>query len=304
MKSNKNLLSLSVAAILSGVSLTASAAGFQLAEYSATGLGRAYAGEAAIADNASAQWRNPALLTELKGTQISLGAVYVDPNVDVDGTVNYYGNESRTQSHDYARDAVVPNLYLSHQLNDRWVAGLAFGTNYGMETKLSDDFGASHFGNEAKIITKEANANLGYKLTDYVSVGAGVRYVQGEGHFGATTPENNALHAPQGYTLKYMEGDDHAWGWQAGANWQINEKHCVAFAYKSEVSLKLQGHAEGAGFGLAAGEKLNGYMHLPLPATAELATHHQLSDKLALHTSINWTDWSQFNKLEASLERM
>ena len=42
-------------------------------------------------------------------------------------------------------------------------------------------------------------------------------------------------------------------------------------------------------------------MNLNLPATAELASFHQLNDKLALHVSINWTDWSSFDKLEADL---
>ncbi len=87
MKTNKTLLSTAVAfGLLSSANL-ANAAGFQLAEYSATGLGRAYAGEAAMADNASAQWRNPAMLTYLEGTQVSVGAIYVNPNIDVEGEV-------------------------------------------------------------------------------------------------------------------------------------------------------------------------------------------------------------------------
>ncbi len=71
MKTNKTLLSCAVAFGLASVSTFTQAAGFQLAEYSATGLGRAYAYEAAMADNASAQWRNPAMLTYLEGTQVS-----------------------------------------------------------------------------------------------------------------------------------------------------------------------------------------------------------------------------------------
>ncbi|QSA20032.1 outer membrane protein transport protein, partial [Vibrio furnissii] len=57
MKTNKKFLSIAVACGLASVSNLTQAAGFQLAEYSATGLGRAYAGEAAMADNAGAQWR-------------------------------------------------------------------------------------------------------------------------------------------------------------------------------------------------------------------------------------------------------
>ncbi|CAH1533476.1 TPA: outer membrane protein transport protein [Vibrio harveyi] len=309
MKTNKTLLSTAVAFGLLSTSSVANAAGFQLAEYSATGLGRAYAGEAAMADNASAQWRNPAMLTYLEGTQVSVGAIYVNPNIDVEGNVNFYGKDIPASSDDFAHDAIIPNFYLSHQYNEKFALGLAFGTNYGMETDLGKDFGASHFGNEASVTTMEANLNAAYKLNDALSIGGGIRYIMGEGSFGATAPKNNvvAVHptlgpisVPQGTTLKYMEGDDTAWGWQVGTAWQINQDNRIGFTYKSEVDLKLEGYAEGLGFGLKSRD--NGYMNLSLPATAELASFHQLTDQLALHASINWTDWSSFEKLEAHME--
>ncbi|MBR9787935.1 MAG: outer membrane protein transport protein [Vibrionaceae bacterium] len=305
MKTNKTLLSMTVALSLLGTASATYAAGFQLAEFSATGLGRAYAGEAAMADNASAQWRNPAMLTYLEGTQVSVGAIYVNPNLDVDGDVDFYGKNIPASSDDFAHDAIIPNFYLSHQYSDKFAVGLALGTNYGMETDLGTGFAASHFGNEASVTTMEANLNAAYKINSAVSIGGGVRYILGEGSFGATTPANNALGLPQDTTLKYMEGDDTAWGWQVGTSWQINDNHRIGFAYKSEVELKLQGHAEGLGFGF--GTQLpqtrdNGYMYLTLPATAELASYHQITEQLALHASFNWTDWSSFEKLEAHLD--
>ncbi|EPA8364571.1 outer membrane protein transport protein [Vibrio fluvialis] len=305
MKTNKKFLSIAVACGLASVSNLTQAAGFQLAEYSATGLGRAYAGEAAMADNAGAQWRNPAMLTYLKGTQVSAGALYVNPNVDVEGDVSFYGSTSSTSSSDYANDAVIPNFYISHQVNEKWALGLAFGTNYGMETELDSGFAASHFGDEAMVTTMEANANIAYQLTETVSIGGGIRYVMGEGHFGAKSPaQTEALGLTKGTTLKYMEGDDTSWGWQAGAAWQMTPNNRVGFAYKSEVDLKLSGSANM--YVQSYGKVLSdtGYMMLTLPATAELSTYHQLTDQFALHTSINWTDWSSFEKLQAELDTM
>ncbi|ALM70260.1 outer membrane protein transport protein [Vibrio vulnificus] len=303
MKTNKTLLSTAVAfGLLSSANL-ANAAGFQLAEYSATGLGRAYAGEAAMADNASTQWRNPAMLTYLEGTQVSVGAIYVNPNIDVEGEVRHpmLGNTAAS-SGDFAHDAIIPNLYISHRYNDQLAIGFALGTNYGMETDLGKDFAASHFGNEASVISKEANLNLAYQLNKQFSIGGGVRYIIAEGSFGATAPKTNILNLPQGTTLKYMEGDDTAWGWQVGSAWQINENHRVGFTYKSEVELKLEGHAEGIAFQNTPNFYDTGSMALTLPATAELASFHQLSEQLALHASINWTDWSSFKELYADLD--
>lgn len=309
MKTNKTLLSTAVAfGLLSSANL-ANAAGFQLAEYSATGLGRAYAGEAAMADNASAQWRNPAMLTYLEGTQVSVGAIYVNPNIDVKGTTTLQHPATGqtvavtdSASDDFAHDAVIPNLYISHRYNDQLAIGFALGTNYGMETDLGKDFAASHFGNEASVISKEANLNLAYQLNEQFSIGGGIRYIIAEGSFGATAPKTNILNLPQGTTLKYMEGDDTTWGWQVGSAWQINENHRVGFTYKSEVELKLEGHAEGVAFQNTPNFYDTGSMALTLPATAELASFHQLSEQLALHASINWTDWSSFKELYADLD--
>ncbi|EIR1598882.1 outer membrane protein transport protein [Vibrio cholerae] len=305
MKTNKTLLSCAVAFGLASVSTFTQAAGFQLAEYSATGLGRAYAGEAAMADNASAQWRNPAMLTYLEGTQVSAGAIYVNPNVDVEGTVTHQQlGKTHASSNDFAHDAVIPNFYLSHQLNEQVALGFALGTNYGMETDLGTEFAASHFGNQASVISKEANLNIAHQILPQLSIGGGVRYVMGEGHFGATAPAknlirhpvtNNVMTLPKGTTLKYMEGEDNSWGWQVGSAWQINQDHRVGFAYKSEVVMDFEGHAEGISYG----SYKPGMMSVTLPATAELASFHQLNDQWAIHASINWTDWSSFKELTA-----
>ncbi|MDA5317355.1 outer membrane protein transport protein [Vibrio cholerae] len=305
MKTNKTLLSCAVAFGLASVSTFTQAAGFQLAEYSATGLGRAYAGEAAMAGNASAQWRNPAMLTYLEGTQVSAGAIYVNPNVDVEGTVTHQQlGKTHASSNDFAHDAVIPNFYLSHQLNEQVALGFALGTNYGMETDLGTEFAASHFGNQASVISKEANLNIAYQILPQLSIGGGVRYVMGEGHFGATAPAknlirhpvtNNVMTLPKGTTLKYMEGEDNSWGWQVGSAWQINQDHRVGFAYKSEVVMDFEGHAEGVSYG----SYKPGMMSVTLPATAELASFHQLNDQWAIHASINWTDWSSFKELTA-----
>ncbi|MGL4225319.1 MAG: outer membrane protein transport protein [Vibrio sp.] len=313
MYTNKTFLACAVALSLSSVATFTQAAGFQLAEYSATGLGRAYAGEAAIADNASAQWRNPALLTYLSGTQISSGAIYVNPNIDVNGTVTRFHpitnqplGQTTAAASDFAHDAVIPNFYLSHQINDQVVLGFALGTNYGMETDLGTEFAASHFGNQASVISKELNLNIAYQIQPQLSIGAGVRYVIGEGHFGATAPTDNLFGVAQGTTLKYMEGEDTAWGWQIGSVWQINDFHRLGFTYKSKVSLKLTGHAEGFGFNEIPLDLRDFYdsgnMNLNLPATAEIASFHQISEHFALHTSINWAEWSSFKELYANLD--
>ncbi|WP_413524981.1 outer membrane protein transport protein [Photobacterium phosphoreum] len=302
MNKNNITLALAITAAM-GISSHAAAAGFQLAEYSATGLGRAFAGEAAMADNASAQFRNPAMLTYLKGIQVSAGAIYVDPNIDIAGSHSNpkYNKLSlgATGSADFANSAVIPNFYFSRPLTDKATIGLAVGTHFGMRTDLGTDFKASMFGNQADVHTVEINPNLGYKINDQLSVGAGVRYVMASGHFGAALP--TALGKAK---LKYMEGEDNAWGWQVGTAWQINANNRIGFSYQSAVKLNLEGHANGLGFDGTGKGSYAGSLPIELPASAEIASFHQLNYQWAVHASVNWTDWSAFEKLEANIPQL
>ncbi|MGL5974535.1 MAG: outer membrane protein transport protein, partial [Aeromonas sobria] len=81
------------------------AAAFQLNEHSASGLGRAYAGEAAIADNASVLARNPAAMTTFDKMAVSVSGTYIKPDVDVEGKTS--GNLTRPNG------ATIPNVFNS-----------------------------------------------------------------------------------------------------------------------------------------------------------------------------------------------
>lgn len=309
---NKRILSLAVIAAMTAPLSQVNAAGFQLAEYSATGLGRAYAGEAAMADNAAVQNRNPAMLTYLQGTQMTTGAILVMPNIDIDGEVTYIDGVNATSAKDIADDAVIPNFYLSHQLNDQWFLGLGIGSNFGMATELDDSFRGTQFGNEASVTTVEINPNVAYRINELFSIGAGVRFVFGEGSIGAQSSADTQLPAsmggitiPKGTALKYMEGDNTAWGWQLGGAWQINVNNRIGVNYRSAVDFNLEGEANGLAFNpMAPNMEMAGSMKLSLPATAELASFHKISEKLAIHASVNWTDWSSFEKLEAVISAL
>lgn len=75
----KNLFTRSaLAAAIALISSNVSAAGFQLNEYSAAALGRAFSGEGAVADNASVGSRNPAAMTLFDRPSFSGGVIYID----------------------------------------------------------------------------------------------------------------------------------------------------------------------------------------------------------------------------------
>ncbi|QPR55881.1 OmpP1/FadL family transporter [Aeromonas allosaccharophila] len=270
------------------------AAGFQLAEQSATGLGRAFAGEAAIADNASVLSRNAAAMTRFDQMALSGGAIYVSPDVNIEGKTAGLLTHADATAYDIAAAAWVPNAYLIIPLNEQWRLGFSATSYYGLGVKMPDNYSAGHFGNVSDIKTMDLGTSLAYRINEMWSIGAGISAIQGEGEVGGVF--NVGPHK----IVKHLEGDGWALGWNAGVLLTPSQSTRVGLSYRHDTTLTLEGNAQGAN-GLTPYED-TGRLDLPLPATAELALFHQLTDKLALHGSLNWTNWSKFVQLEAELD--
>ncbi|MCF6178066.1 MAG: outer membrane protein transport protein, partial [Geopsychrobacter sp.] len=76
-----------------GLATSAFASGFAITEQSVSGLGSAFAGIAASAEDASTVYFNPAGMTLIKGQQIVAGAHIIVPSADfhVDSAVSAAG---------------------------------------------------------------------------------------------------------------------------------------------------------------------------------------------------------------------
>ncbi len=77
------LFSLSALAVSVLPATQAGAAGFQVGEHSAAGSGRAFAGEAAMADNASVLASNTAGMSLLNGRVFTGAVSYIKPDIEV-----------------------------------------------------------------------------------------------------------------------------------------------------------------------------------------------------------------------------
>lgn len=62
---------------------------------------------------------------------ISLGAIYIDPKVDIKGR-SPYGNS--TNAKDIAPSAVIPNAHFIFPINDKWAVGSSITSNFGLAT--------------------------------------------------------------------------------------------------------------------------------------------------------------------------
>ncbi|TID12746.1 membrane protein, partial [Avibacterium paragallinarum] len=178
----KTFLSSALLAVAGG----AQAAAFQLAEVSSSGLGRAYAGEAAIADNASVVATNPALMTLFKTNQFSAGGVYVDSKIRVDGTVTATKITTSTAlltkpgnlaNNDVVPSAFVPKMYFVAPINDQFAIGAGMNVNFGLKSEYSSDYDGGIFGGKTDLTTINLNLSGAYRATQGLSFGAGLNAV-------------------------------------------------------------------------------------------------------------------------------
>lgn len=310
----------------------ANAAAFQLAEVSTSGLGRAYAGEAAIADNASVVATNPALMSLFKTNQFSVGGVYVDSRINMSGDVatsvqNLDGANKKgsASERNVVPGAFVPNLYFVSPVNDKLAVGAGMNVNFGLKSEYGDSYNAGVFGGKTDLTAINLNLSGAYRVTEGLSVGLGVNAVyakaQVERNAGiiadSVVAGKNAILAvgtdKQKAVANYLTSKDKsvvslqdkaAWGfgWNAGVMYQFNEGNRIGLAYHSKVDIDFTDRTATSlepGV-IEAGKK--GNLTLKLPDYLELSGFHQLTEKFAVHYSYKYTHWSRLTRLHASFE--
>ncbi|MFY3769820.1 Long-chain fatty acid transport protein [Providencia manganoxydans] len=309
--SQKNLFTRSALAIaVAMISSNAGAAGFLLNEYSTSALGRAFSGAGAIGDNASEGSRNPAAMMLFDRPALSVGAVYIDPSVDIKGRgASPLG--SNLNANDIAPSAVVPNAHFIFPINDKWAVGTSMTTNFGLATDFNKNYAAGPIGGKTDLKTVNLNLSGAYRLNDNFSFGLGVDAVYADAeitrHAGDLSIISPLPMSPS-TTMAKLTGDDWGYGWNAGILYELNPDNRFSLTYRSKVKVKfedgkysndlpnmpLPGGLVGTG-----GEKIKGKLDLNLPDIWEFSGYHKVAPKWALHYSVAYTGWSEFKDLTA-----
>lgn len=175
-----NITKLLLSSFLLAGTGAASAAAFQLSEVSTSGLGRAYSGEAAIADNAAVVATNPALMGVVQQPVVSVGTIYVDPSIDIESTQPSFNPAKPKDSFSHkniAPNAVVPNFYAVYPLNTKFAMGGGVNVNYGLASKFNKDYAAGWLGGKTDLMAVNFNLSGAYRLTDNLIFGVGLNAV-------------------------------------------------------------------------------------------------------------------------------
>ncbi len=286
----------------------AHAAGFMLTEQSAGALGRAYAGAGVDGTDISGVYYNPATMTLHPGTQIQAGFVAVGLDLAFEGVDNQTGTNRITENGQYNTQA-IPHGYISHQLNDSMWVGLAMTVPFGMGTEYDDNWDWGNRGISAEVLTFDFNPNVAWKVSDKLSLGAGMSIQYAAADLKMRDDVPNSQGGSLGTVNGEVDADSWAWGFNVGLMWSPLDNLRFGLSYRSKINHNADGDFtisnpsnEMVGGILQSQGLLNSARSasatLSTPAWLMATAAWDVNELLSLYATFRWTDWSSFDTLD------
>lgn len=288
----------------------ASAAGFQLIEQNASGLGNAYAGSAAVAENASTIFYNPAGMTQLQDREFSGGLSAVGTSFKFTNQGSNVGQLAGSgNGGDGGGWGLIPNGYMSWALNKDLYVGVGVGAPFGLKTEYSNPWVGAAQSTLFDVKTYNVNPSIAYRVNEALSIGGGVNWQRLTAEYGRQTGvagpvvvvggvpvvTNVLVNSPLKLNL---EGD--SWGWNVGGLFTLSPTTKVGVSYRSAVSYDLTGNINVSGPSAAvnAVASSGAKASLKLPDTLIISGTKQVSDKWQMLGDLSWTGWSSIPKID------
>jgi long-chain fatty acid transport protein len=309
MNHKRSIVNFTVAAALAVMSGTASAAGFALIEQSASGLGNAFAGGAASAEDASTIFFNPAGMSLLQGKQIVVALHGIKPSAkfnDATSTGAAFQQTKAGMGGDAGSLAPVPNAYFAMEINPKTRLGVGINAPFGLQTEYESTWIGRFQAVKSKLETINLNPAVSYKLNDSVTVGAGVNYQHIKGYLSSLVNYSAAAAGALGSNLagvSTVTGSDNAWGYNFGVLFNLSPQSRFGLAYRSSIKYTLSGSVSFSSVPLALSPSpllANGSVNLAIkmPDTLSGSIFHKLNDKWDIMADATLTGWSVFDQLK------
>lgn len=279
-----------------------------------------------MADTAASASRNPALLMMYTRPELSFGAVFIDPDVDISGQSP---SGASLDAKNIAPTAWVPNLHYVHPINDQFAVGGSVTSNFGLATEYNNGYAAGSMGGKTDLETLNLNLSGAYRLNKNFSFGLGFDAVYAKAKLeryagdlpkliagsGKLPPQlaGPVSHIPADTQISHLKGDEWGFGWNAGILYEVDENNRYGFTYRSEVKIDFDGDyksslpsafnpllaSQGLPWG-TNGTTIPGSLSLHLPEMWELSGYNKVAPQWAIHYSLAYTSWSQFQELKAT----
>ena len=291
----------------------AHAAGFQIREQSAEGLGRAFSAEAVAADTAAGLWYNPAQAVRLD-TQVNAVLSSIDLNADLtdSGSTLLFADGTRVPVSGPAGEDPVPFTLLPalsgvYRLSDTWALGASVNVPFGLEVDYGDEYFGRYDSQGSELVTVDASVHLAAQLSPATSVGGSVHLQYVEADLATALPDPLARGLTQGVpdARSKLEGNNYGVGFSVGLVQDVGKRASFAISYRSEIKHDVSGSVivEGLAAPFDAGNgRQEATTSITLPDSLRGAVAFQASDRLRISGQVEWVGWSDVDELAVELE--
>ncbi|EPZ17218.1 hypothetical protein M622_00185 [Thauera terpenica 58Eu] len=279
----------------------AMAAGFALQNQNGAGTGYAYAGSAAVAEDASTIFFNPAGMLYLsEGHHVTGALTVLDRSLEFSDRGSNALRVAAPPVPAYALGSkggnaggvsAVPAAYWAMSINKDLRVGLGVSPTFGNATEWADDFIGRYQGVYSEIKAINLNPSVAFRVNEKIALGFGVNYVKFEADLRGMQPVTGALPSTVDVKSK-LSGDDTGWGWNVGAIFELSPQARLALTYRSKIDLDVEGQVETGPSSTPA------KVAVELPDTASIALAYQMSDKLQILADYTWMGWSSIPSLD------
>jgi long-chain fatty acid transport protein len=299
----RGLLAVGLALAAGGVS----ASGFAIQEKGITGLGQAFAGAAAVAEDASTIWFNPAGLGFLERDEVAAGIHWIIPWAEfTDGGSTRAGGRplggATTATTD--TEALVPNFYVAKAVTDAVRVGVGINAPFGLVTEYDPTWVGRYHAIKSDLMTININPTLAYKVSDQLALAVGFNALYADIELSQAIDQLTISRGvvPDDGRLT-LSGDDWGFGYNLGLMLQATPTTRLGFAYRSEIAVEPSGTADfevDSRLPLATGGRfvdtgVSSQVDLPRAFSASLA--QDLGEQWTVLGDITWTGWSSFPEL-------
>lgn len=315
MMLRKKLIGCSVAGALLAMAGNAAASGFALLEQNASGMGNAYAGGAAVADDASTIFFNPAGLSRLSGKQVLVAAHALRPSMKFTDTGSAPAalQAQGGNGGDAGSWAFVPNGYFAMELTPRLKAGIGLNSPFGLQTQYDANWMGRFQSIKSKVQTISLMPTISWQASDAVSLGFGLNYQRIDGELTSAVNYSAAAFAAGGGGLlgaiggpgvegqSIMKGSDNSLGYNLGVLFNLSPQTRAGLAYRSGVKHSLSGTVTFTNRpALLAAAIPDGpvTLDIKLPESFSASVFHQLDDKWDVMADATMTGWRSFQQLK------
>jgi long-chain fatty acid transport protein len=261
-------------------------------ENSAIGVGMVFAGNGSRADSPATAFNNPAGMSYLRDKGVELGTAAILPVMNFRGAATAFGQAIPGSGGSKDSTSVIPNLYWVGG-NSRLTGGIAITAPFGMGNEYDSTWAGRYVGIKTQAFTVDINPSVAYRLSDSVSIGAGISAQYFKFDMTSALPQFVIFGPATPDALYRFRGDDWAAGFNVGVLWAPTTTTRIGLTYRSKIDHQLKGSLEFTGalpvLGLTSGAASAG---VRLPATAGLSISHDTTPSLSFSADVQFTNWS------------